>query len=96
MLNVFDEATGFQVCIPLWRGKTAEGVRKAYRKSWKRWAGCPIRVLTDNGSEFDAEAQQGFELDGSYVEKIAAYAPWQNGGAERHGGVWKKHICEGF
>ena len=96
MLNVFDESTGYQICIPLWRGKTAEGVRKAYRKSWKRWAGCPIRVLTDNGAEFDAEAQQGFELDGSYVEKIAAYAPWQNGAAERHGGVWKTVFAKAF
>ena len=29
MLNVYDEGTGLQVCIPLWKGKTAEQVRKA-------------------------------------------------------------------
>ena len=33
--------------------------------------------------------QEGLELDGTYVDKIAAYAPWQNGGAERRGGTWK-------
>ena len=87
MLNVFDEGTGVQVCVPLWKGKTAEAVRKAYRKGWKRW--CPKRMLTDNGGEFDGCMREGLELDGTCVDKIAAYAPWQNGSAERHGGTWK-------
>ena len=87
MLSICDEATGMQVCVcvPLWKGNSSESVRKA----WKRWAGCPVRVLTDNGLEFDGVMQQGLETDWSYVDKIAAYAPWQNGIAERHGGIWK-------
>ena len=85
MLNIYDEGTGLQICTPLWRGKTAERVRKSYRKSWKRWCGCPKRILTDNGAEFDGAMQEGLELDGSYVDRIAAYAPWQAGVTERHG-----------
>ena len=77
MLNICDEGTGMQICVPLWKGKQTEHVR------------CAKRVLTDGGGEFDGVAQEGFELDGSYVEKTAAYAPWQNGVCERHGGIWK-------
>ena len=96
MLNLFDEGTGMQVCVPLWKGKTAADVRKAYRKGWKRWAGCPKRVLTDNGSEFDGAMQEGLEMDGTYVDKTAAYAPWQNVIAERHGGTWKSIFGKAF
>ena len=95
VLNIFDEGTGMQVCAPLWRGKTAEAVRKVYRKSWKRWAGFPKRVLSD-GTEFDGVMQEGLELDGSYVDKIAAYAPWQNGECERHAGTWKQMFAKAF
>ena len=96
VLNIFDEGTGMQVCGPLWRGKTAETVRKVYRKSWKPWAGCPKRVLSDNGTEFDSVMQEGLEMDGSYVDKIAVYAPWQNGECERHGGTWKQMFAKAF
>ena len=89
MLNICDEGTGMQICVPLRKGKQTEHVRSAYRKNWKRWAGVPKRVLTDGGGEFDGVVQEGFEIDGSYVEKTAAYAPWQNGVCERHGGIWK-------
>ena len=90
MLNICDEGTGMQLCVPLWKGKKAEHVRDAYRKNWKRWAGVPTRVLTDGGTEFDGVVQEGFEMDGSVVTKTAAYAPWQNGVTERHGGIWKQ------
>ncbi|CAE7257454.1 GIP [Symbiodinium microadriaticum] len=59
------------------------------RKAWKRWAGAPIRVFTDGGPEFEAEFEHGLGLDGSFGDKAAAYAPWQNGLTERKGGVWK-------
>ena len=50
-LNVVDEATGYQMVAPLWHGCAASNVRSCYRKLWKRWAGCPLRVLSDNGKE---------------------------------------------
>ena len=43
-------------------------------------------MLSDNGGEFDAEVQQGFEMDGSFAERIAACAPWQNGSGGGGGG----------
>ena len=54
-----------------------------------RWAGSPIKVTTDGGHEFEGEAQQGFDRDGTMVHKNAAESPWQNGMCERFGGVWK-------
>lgn len=96
MLNIVDEGTNLQLCIPLWKGARASEVRKAYRKYWKRWAGVPKRILTDGGGEFDEAAQEGFDRDGSYVEKTAAFAPWQNGLAERNGGIWKAVFAKAY
>ena len=79
ILNVICEGTGLQMCIPLWKGPKAKEVRKAYRKYWLRWAGSPIRVLTDGGPEFDGEMQEGLDRDGTYTEKTSANSPWQNG-----------------
>ena len=88
-LNICDEGTSYQLCVPLWKGKQARHVRNAFRKSWKRWVGAPIRAFTDGGPEFEAEFEHGLQLDGTFGDKAAAYAPWQNGLTERKGGVWK-------
>jgi hypothetical protein len=96
MLNIVDEGTNMQLCVPLWKGAKAVEVRRAYRKWWKRWAGVPKRVLTDGGTEFDHCVQEGFDNDGSFVEKTAAHAPWQNGLVERNGGIWKDAFAKAF
>ncbi|CAE7239733.1 TY1B-A [Symbiodinium sp. CCMP2592] len=88
-LNIVDEATGYQLCIPLWKGMQARVVRNAYRKGWKRWGGAPVRLFSDGGKEFEGEFEHGLSLDGTYGDISAAYAPWQNGTAERKGDVWK-------
>ena len=90
MLNIVDEATAYQMVAPLWHGCTATNVRSCYRKCWKRWAGVPLRVLADNGREFDAEFLQGLEIDGSYHDTTAAYSPHQNGMTERRGQTWQR------
>ena len=95
-LNIYDAGTGLQRCAPLWKGKTAERVRKCYRQSSKRWCGCPKRILTDNGAEFEGAMQEGLEMDGSYSDRIAAYAPWQAGVTERRGGTWKNMFSKAF
>ncbi|CAE7765863.1 unnamed protein product [Symbiodinium sp. CCMP2456] len=77
-LNIVDEATGFQLCTPLWKGMQAKHVRNAYRKTWKRWAGAPIRLFCDGGKECEGEFEHGLSLDGTYGDVSAAYAPWQN------------------
>ncbi len=61
MLNICDEGTGLQICIPLWKGAKAQEVREKYRKHWKRWAGNTRRVFTDGGTEFDGQPQEGFD-----------------------------------
>ena len=96
MLNMICEGTGLQICVPLWKGAQSKHVRSAYRKGWKRWAGVPIRVVTDGGTEFDDVCQQGFEDDGTFVDKTAAYSPHQNGIVERHGGIWKQTFLKAF
>ena len=88
-LSVVCEGTNFHVVVPLWKGKTADETRKAYRKSWKNPLGSPIRLFTDGGSEFQGNFQEGLMLDGTADERTAAFAPWQNGIAERHGQTWK-------
>ena len=88
-LSVVCEGTNFHVVVPLWKGKTADETRKAYRKSWKNPLGSPIRLFTDGGSEFEGSFQEGLMLDGTADERSAAFAPWQNGIAERHGQTWK-------
>ena len=89
LLNVVDEATGYQMVAPLWHGCAASNVRSCYRKFWKRWAGVPLRVLSDNGKEFEGDFTHGLEMDGSMVDTTAAMSPHQNGMVERRGGVWK-------
>ena len=95
-LNIVDEGTGMQVCIPMWKGVKSKDVRAAYRKYWLRWVGTPKRVLTDGGTEFDVETAEGFERDCTYVSKIAAESPLQNGMCERNGGIWKDVFQKGF
>ena len=88
-LNIVDEATGFQLCTPLWKGMQAKHVRNAYRKTWKRWAGSPVRLFSDGGKQFEGEFEHGLSLDGTFGDVSAAYSPWQNGMVERKGDVWK-------
>ncbi|CAE7879526.1 GIP, partial [Symbiodinium microadriaticum] len=88
-LNICDEATGYQMCVPLWKGMQAKVVRNAYRKNWRRWAGAPVRLFSDGGKEFEGEFEHGLSLDGTYGDTSAAYSPWQNGLVEKRGDVWK-------
>ena len=89
LLNIVDEATRFQVLVPLWKGFDVDKVRVAYRRYWKRWAGAPVRALTDGGPEFGEAFTSAMQQDGTWHEVTAAHAPWQNGVCERLGGAWK-------
>ena len=50
--SVICEGTNYHVVVPLWKGKTAEETRRAYRRCWKSPFGAPVRLFTDGGSEF--------------------------------------------
>ncbi|OLP98957.1 Protein CbbX [Symbiodinium microadriaticum] len=84
------------VCVPLWKGATAENVAKAYRKGWTRWAGVPLKLFSDGGTEFDKEFQNALDVQGTYAEKAAAEAPWQNGLCERNQQTWKSIFEKAF
>lgn len=89
-LNVVDEGTACQICAPLWHGIGSKRIRTCYRKNWKRWAGVPARIFSDNGHEFEGEFVSRLEADGSFWDTTAAYSPHQNGMCERRGATWKR------
>eukprot|EP00959_Pyramimonas_sp_CCMP1952_P073572 1537639-Pyramimonas_sp.AAC.1 len=43
-LNIVDDASSFQVMVPLLQGENSGTIRKAYRQFWKRWAGPAERI----------------------------------------------------
>ena len=49
----------------------------------------PLDFLLMEGLNFQGVFQEGLMLDGTADERTAAFAPWQNGIAERHGQTWK-------
>ena len=95
-LSIICEGTSMHVCVPLWKGATAENVAKAYRKGWTRWAGVPLKLFSDGGTEFDKEFQNALDVQGTYAEKAAAEAPWQNGLCERNQQTWKSIFEKAF
>ncbi|CAE7240458.1 RE1 [Symbiodinium sp. CCMP2592] len=95
-LSIVCEGTSMHICAPLWKGATAENIAKAYRKSWTRWAGVPIKLFSDGGSEFDKEFQNALDVQGTCTEKAAAEAPWQNGLCERNNQSWKLIFSKAF
>ena len=52
MLNIVDMAPRYQMVVPMWKGADARRTRVAYRRFWKRWAGAPVKLWTEGGSEF--------------------------------------------
>ena len=72
--------------------KKALGVWKTFVKGWVKHYGPPSLLVVDGGPEFGQEfvleaAEQGVQV---YVTN--ARAPWENGVAERHGGLLKRQI----
>ena len=87
--SIICEGTNYHVVVPLWKGKTADETRRAYRRCWKSPFGAPVRLFTDGGGEFEGSFQEGLFLDGTADDRSAAYSPWQNSLIERHGQTWK-------
>ena len=88
-MNIVDEATRYQTCVPLWKGFDVSKVWAAYRRCCKRWAGAPMSVTADGGPEFSEDFLSALQQDGTLHEVTAAHAPWQSGLCERKGGAWK-------
>lgn len=58
--------------------------------------GCPYQVFSDGGLSLIQSRRKCMDLGGFYVDKSAPYSLWQNGMAERHGGIWKTIFKKAF
>jgi hypothetical protein len=94
VLSVVDWGTLFHQCAIL-KNKTAECVRRAYRRLWLRPFGPPRKLVSDLGREFTAAAfTNRIVSDGTMHEFTSAESPWQNARTERHGGIVKTLIAK--
>ena len=72
-------------------GQHGHELRKAYRESWKRPYGCPLKVVCDGERGFargvfaERCGAEGTELDPTCAESSS-----QNAKTERAGGTWKR------
>ena len=58
---------------------------------WITPFGVPRRLIYNQGGEFEREFGRNLEDMGSQLMPTAAITPQQNGGCDRHGGVWRTH-----
>ena len=57
--------------------------------------GSPRVVTCDGGQEFVSHFERGLELFGIFQHTVNADSPWENGRAERHGGLFKDLMEKG-
>ena len=95
-LNIVDMASTYQVVLPL-TSTTSQEVSRAFVDGWIAWAGAPRLILVDLDSAFKDQFLELMDQRSVVVRCAAGQAHWQNGLAERHGGVWKAiwdKMCE--
>lgn len=88
VLNVIDWGTCYQMLEPV-PDMMSDSVWMAFLRSWVRTFGMPEMIVMEQGREFIGSFAQGAAEHGGLVRTISARAPWQNGRAERHGGLAK-------
>ena len=92
--SVVGWGTLFHQCAIL-KNKTADAVRRCYRRLWVRPFGPPRKLVSDLGREFMGAAfTKRAVSDGTINEFTSAESPWQNARAERHGGIVKTLIAK--
>eukprot|EP00435_Cladocopium_sp_Y103_P040884 s349_g11.t1 len=98
-LNVFCQATQFQVCVLLDSAgqPTSQQVIEAFGMGWTNWAGFPERgVVADRAKPFLSALAADVADHGCTFNTAAKASPWQIGQIERHGGLWKetfRRVC---
>ena len=65
-------------------------VWSAFLKSWLHTFGSPSFLILDQGLEFQGEFVEGIETHGIQPILIDCASPYQNGVAERRGGLFKE------
>ena len=93
-VNIVDAASGFQVCARV-KDKTSEEVIRVFRTTWATWAGYPSVLVADLGPEFaSVEFTTWMESHECRVYHTPVESPWQNGIAERAGGIFKAVLAK--
>ena len=65
-------------------------VKQEFESMWASWAGMPEEtVVVDRAKYFLGEFGKWMTEHEVMLEPTAKAAPWQNGVAERHGGIWQ-------
>ena len=86
-LHMIDHSTRFSAASIIC-SKRKETIVDCIFKYWVSIFGCPKRILSDNGGEFNNELMRDLgELLNARVMTTAAESPWQNGITERHNGI---------
>jgi putative transposase len=82
-LSLIDEYTRECLSLEARRSMTAREIQKILADVVARRGSAPLRVRSDNGPEFAAEAVRSWlEASGSGTLYVAPGSPWQNGFAE--------------
>ena len=80
-------ATSFQLAQPVYQTSN-EALQDAFSRTWMHWAGPPQELVLDGESALCSEAFRNFTQRHSINTRVvAAYAHWQMGKVERHGGI---------
>ena len=92
-VHFLDEGTLFHVGAECLQG--TEEVIALFEQCWVTWAGNPIEVYVDPGSEFTSEQWAiRMQESGTRVNMSAADARWQLGRTEIHGSTVKKMLTK--
>ena len=68
-------------------GKSSQEVAEAFQTAWVSWAGPPVQILHDQGTEFAKDFTALARRLGAETRVTPTEAPWQNIMVERHGAV---------
>ena len=86
-LHIIGHATRFSTAAVI-RSKEKEDIIDKIFKHWVALFGCPRKVLSDNGGEFNNELFRDMtQLLNTHVLSTAAESPWQNGITEIHNAI---------
>ena len=84
MLHLIDHVSA--TCVVL--SKKKEAIIDGVLKIWICLFGCPQKILSNNGGEFNNDdfREMGEKLN-TKITTTAAESPWSNGVNERHNGI---------
>lgn len=92
ILTVVDRFSKWMEAIPL-RNATSEAVAKEFWNNWVTRYGCPARITTDQGRQFEAQLFAKLsQITGTTRVRTPAYHPQANGLIERLHGTIKAAI----